>query len=162
VRPLRERGAPVSLFDPEGFTVEPVPPMSAGMARTRRNNDLIARGVHPITRLELRAEGGTCATCAYAVKEDHGARHYWKCWAVPVTHGAATDLRISWPACTRYVDRAVTRECPACSGRRGHAEVTFHPHPPRKDGSPSSRPPERRSRWIPCEACLRLGWIVTC
>lgn len=33
---------------------------------------------------------------------DHHRRTYWKCDRVPLTHGAATDIRVSWPACTRF------------------------------------------------------------
>lgn len=80
---------------------------SADARRTLRQREAIAAGRHPVTRLELRAEGGTCGDCTHRVTFDahRPGRYYHKCDTVPVTNGAATDLRLHWPACTRYEPR---------------------------------------------------------
>jgi hypothetical protein len=86
----------------DGRTVTITPPeqLSADRCRTITNKPLLARGVHPILRLPLAGNGHTCGDCA-----NHIARRfnktYHKC-RLNDTAGPATDLRVSWPACTRW------------------------------------------------------------
>lgn len=85
--------------DPPAPAVE----LSAERRRTIRARQCIAWGQHPFgPRLRI-PPGETCGSCAHAVQLDYHGRRYWKC---PVTrglaHSAASDLRISWPACERW------------------------------------------------------------
>lgn len=50
----------------------------------------------------LVATSETCGTCDHCTLTRGGARSYWKCDLVPITNGAGTDIRKSWPACTAY------------------------------------------------------------
>lgn len=46
-------------------------------------------------------EGETCGSCEHA----YGIRHskvYYKCALVKATRGAGTDIRLKWPACSRW------------------------------------------------------------
>jgi hypothetical protein len=101
----------VRLFDPGPAAPAPMP-LSDGVKRTMRQQAELARGVHPATKLPLRAEGGSCGTCAHLRRFDHGAtvdrssRGYFKCSLRPMTGGPGTDIRVSWPACTRWEPEA--------------------------------------------------------
>lgn len=76
---------------------------SADQRRTRLRRELLARGIHPLTRTRLRPEGGTCGDCAHLRPETiRSGRTFYKCALVGSTNGPGTDLRISWPACVRY------------------------------------------------------------
>lgn len=91
------------------FELPPLPPVeerereSYTVRLTRRRAELLDAGIHPTTRVALRQPVGaqTCGTCAH-----HFVRHlggtYHKCDAVAPTGGPATDVRVSWPACTRF------------------------------------------------------------
>jgi hypothetical protein len=99
---------PVTLFDLPDQPAQPAaPPESAGRRLTRRNNDLIARGIHPATRQPIVAALGTCGTCARAHRYDHHNRTYWKCdlHRLGQSHSAASDVRVSWPACDLHTTR---------------------------------------------------------
>lgn len=97
------------LFDP-GPPLEPTPDPEAGLSATQkltlRRRRMLERGVHPATHLPLRDSpdlpGACCGMCIHARQIDHHRRTYWKCDTVPMTNGAATDIRVSWPACTRF------------------------------------------------------------
>lgn len=92
------------------FPVDPIEPteparsLSADRRRTLRQQQMIANGVHPVTRRLLRPQGGTCGDCAHLHGEHHHNRTYYKCDLTVVTNGAATDIRLSWPACNGYAD----------------------------------------------------------
>lgn len=94
------------------FPVDPGPEsenLSADRRRTIRNNDLIARGIHPATgRTIAEGEDEMCGTCAHAVRVGHNSRSYWKCSLAGVTRGAGTDIRVSWPACVSWKELGPT------------------------------------------------------
>lgn len=96
--------AELRLFDlpapPEDdVDVDPPEGLSAGRKRTLRNRALIDAGVHPATRRPLR-DGATCGSCDHLVTTCTGpGRIFYKCGLVPLTAGAGTDVRLSWPAC---------------------------------------------------------------
>lgn len=46
-------------------------------------------------------ETATCGDCDHKHAR-HFAKTYWKCDLVRMTHGAASDIRLSWPACSRF------------------------------------------------------------
>lgn len=93
-----------ALFDTTDYGVEASKGLGADARRTIRRRNLLAAGTHPTTRRPLLdAEWGyTCRDCANCFAHEMGNRH-WKCGAVPVTFGPATDVRLSWPACDRLV-----------------------------------------------------------
>jgi hypothetical protein len=97
----------MTLFDPGPTdpTPPPAPKLSPDRARTERNRRLLADGRHPITRMFLAdgdhpAAGHTCGDCDHHFIHQVGHR-YHKC-ELRYTGGAATDLRVSWPACTLW------------------------------------------------------------
>lgn len=73
--------------------------ISADRRRTMERRALIDAGWHPLTGLPLMLDpDATCGTCAH--RYDRGRFH--KCDTVRETSGPGTDLRLWWPACTRY------------------------------------------------------------
>lgn len=117
-----------ALFDAEPYTVptaimEPGETLSADRRRTLRQARDLTAGRHPLTGGRLhpdaapaddrRAEGARCGTCRFRAVIGYHNRSYGKClWPNPdaaklhdlprVTHGAATDCRGWWPACTDW------------------------------------------------------------
>lgn len=53
-----------------------------------------------------KTEGKTCGECKHCIISfGYGrgySRNYYKCLLTNITHGAATDWRVSWPACGKY------------------------------------------------------------
>jgi hypothetical protein len=97
------------LFDPGPPNVPPPDPeaeLSATQKLTLRRRRMLEQGIHPATKARLLdpvdQAGASCGMCVHARQIDHHRRTYWKCDLVPHTNGAATDIRVSWPACTRY------------------------------------------------------------
>lgn len=74
--------------------------LSPQKRRTIRNRELIARGIHPCTRVPLARNGETCGTCALSAWKRMGNR-YFKC-SLNMTSGPATDIRAFWPACEKW------------------------------------------------------------
>ncbi len=66
------------------------------------------RGINPCLALYGPGpQGQTCKGCIhlrYLTSANPNARH-WKCDLRKVTHGAATDHKVRWPACGRYERR---------------------------------------------------------
>lgn len=91
----------VPLFDLGAYTTEPPPVESADAKRTRRNNEAIDAGRHPVTGGATHPDVGTCGDCARAVAHTRN-RTWWKCELVPITFGPGTDIRLKWPACDRH------------------------------------------------------------
>ena len=82
--------------------VEPVEQLSPDRKRTIRNNNMIAAGIHPATKMPLAGNGEKCGTCVAAYK----VNKWWKCGLVPLTFGPGTDIRKSWPACVKWEEGA--------------------------------------------------------
>lgn len=79
----------------------PMETLSPDRRRTIRNQALLDGGTHPLTRVALRPDLGTCGDCAYHVEVRHN-RTWHKCeWRM--TSGPGTDIRVSWPACAKFV-----------------------------------------------------------
>lgn len=72
----------------------------------QRREALFEAGIHPATGAPLRGEG-TCGQCVFLTYHGHKKRYY-KCAnpAAEVTHGPKTDIRLKWPACTLFEERA--------------------------------------------------------
>lgn len=101
------------LFDVEPI-IEVADTDSYTVKLTKRNKALLQRGIHPATGRALRAmrepflsvsgrtfahsDNQSCETCEHLVTRSSN-RTYYKCGLVPITAGAASDIRISWPAC---------------------------------------------------------------
>ncbi len=84
--------------------------LSSDAARTKRQREQLAAGVHPATGMRLLAADQpppTCGACANAVRVEAGNRRVWKCRRhdLGMSHSAASDIRVSWPACTLYEQR---------------------------------------------------------
>ena len=82
------------------FGVTPSKPekLSAGRRHTIRAQEAIAGGIHPMTRKPLLTTGEMCGDCSHL---DNSTR-YFKCDRMKRTHGRATDIRKSWPACELF------------------------------------------------------------
>lgn len=103
-----------SCADDGCFGCYPVPPpkpqrrqladgLSADRRRTLERAELLDAGIHPATgRHLLIATSETCGGCDHCVLSHGGRRSYWKCDLKPLTHGAGTDIRKSWPACSWF------------------------------------------------------------
>ncbi len=78
--------------------------LSADQARTQENRDLLECGVHPATRAPLAGKDRTCGGCAHAQRVSAGNWSGWKCdlHRLGMSHSAASDIRVGWPACTRF------------------------------------------------------------
>jgi hypothetical protein len=96
----------------------PTPPrqhLTDAQRRRNRQQGLIDSGLHPLsgsnTPIPLlpREQGLTCGTCQHRVKIHGGAKAWPKCELGPATHGEATDVWASWPACTRYEPRKASK-----------------------------------------------------
>jgi hypothetical protein len=75
---------------------------SYGASITRRNNEKLRAGVHPITGHPLLVGPGLqCATCDH-LRVNQRAKRWYKC-ELNESHGPRTDVRVGWPACTSYV-----------------------------------------------------------
>lgn len=96
------------LFDGRLFDmppVEPQPVLSADRRRTLRRRQELAEGTHPTTKRPLldKAWGFKCGDCDHHFTFSTN-RNFEKCEkaAGGLTHGPASDVRLSWPACTLY------------------------------------------------------------
>ena len=65
---------------------------------------MLEKNMHPITRLKLLRDH-TCGECAHHVRQGGTSGTYHKC-RLNNTGGPKTDLRVSWPACTRFEPEA--------------------------------------------------------
>jgi len=97
----------VHLFDPGPVELAPAddPALSAGQRLTLRNAAELAAGRHPATGLPLADGTETCGGCAHHEHVHHHDRHWHKCTQhrLGMSHSAASDIRVSWPACTRFI-----------------------------------------------------------
>ena len=80
--------------------------LSEDRRRTVRNRELLDAGIHPATRLPLPVEGtGTCGDCAHHHAYRESPPRVWhKCdlHRLGQSHSAASDIRVSWPACSAW------------------------------------------------------------
>lgn len=100
------------LFDPGPPLPRPADEweqLSIGARRTVRQRQLLAEGIHPATRLPLLDEGGhTCGDCQLhrtIVWTKNRTFHKCERHRLGLSHSAASDIRVGWPACTAF-------ECP--------------------------------------------------
>jgi hypothetical protein len=97
----------LQLFDPGHFAdaspgTDPER-LSPTARRTHRRRQLLARRAHPATKRPLRLLCGQCLHHrAFA-----SSRTYHKCELAGVSTNAATDIRISWPACELCAEKGV-------------------------------------------------------
>ena len=74
--------------------------LSADRKRTLRRNAKLAQGLHP-SGLGPISDEGTCGTCVHHIVVKMG-HTFHKC-ELTQTGSAATDIRIGWPACPKYL-----------------------------------------------------------
>lgn len=88
-----------------GPRVEPAEaePLSYTRRLTLRKQRQLDAGIHPVTRRPLLpiADGKTCGGCDHHFS--HSRNQTWHKCDLNATRGAATDLRVRWPACTAFV-----------------------------------------------------------
>lgn len=77
--------------------------MTPDRARTIRNENRIRTGTHPFG-FALSNNGKTCGECAHAIRKDYNDKSYWKCTENGMSNGPATDLRLKWPSCVRFLE----------------------------------------------------------
>jgi hypothetical protein len=85
---------PSADAEPDGYSE-----MSPAARLTVRQRRAIAAGRHPFGGPLRDPPGETCRTCARREPGGGGNRSYWKCPAGGYSHGAASDVRLWWPAC---------------------------------------------------------------
>jgi hypothetical protein len=56
-------------------------------------------------------EGTNCRDCAHLARFEYHTSTYNKCRNYGITHGAATDWRLRWPACGLHERRQEDPEC---------------------------------------------------
>lgn len=117
---------PAGLFEIPDAPPEATPDMSADQRRGVRQARAMAAGSHPLSLalgwpLSLHAEAGPaddrtapglrCGNCRFREVLGHQSSSHPKCtfgadedpWKAPrATHGAGTDVRAWWPACTDH------------------------------------------------------------
>jgi len=84
------------------FDVPPTPTeakLSPDQRRTIRHHAAIADGRHPMMGGPVNLEH-TCGDCAHHFS--HTRNRTWHKCDLNATHGAGTDIRVSWPACTKW------------------------------------------------------------
>lgn len=94
----------------DGIPPAPTPTIAAtqlsyGQRLTIRNRQQIERGIHPATNQPLHTD--TTLTCAGCIHHHRYTWHngtYHKCarHRLGESHGEASDIRTSWPACAMY------------------------------------------------------------
>ncbi len=63
-------------------------------------------GINPCTSLYgYGPDGQTCKGCMHLRYSNASRNRYWKCDLRTLTHGSATDHKVSFPACGRYEKR---------------------------------------------------------
>jgi hypothetical protein len=108
------------LFDMAPAEPEPSVPVSADRRRTLRQAAAIATGGHPLGVPRHPGTKGlpyspghrrdplTCGSCTFRqlLPGSEGRGPFPKCAfpGRPITHGAGTDVRAWWPACTDYAE----------------------------------------------------------
>lgn len=68
---------------------------------TRRNKHWLSVGINPGSGERIADSGEICGSCDHLVVRRRN-RTYFKCGLMPETHGAGTDIRKKWPACTEW------------------------------------------------------------
>lgn len=76
----------------------PDPDFKAAAASKRRYK-------RPFELFGVGPKGKTCRTCAHLLSGKYHNRTYHKCLIWVVSHSAATDIRLKWPACGRWEGR---------------------------------------------------------
>lgn len=101
-------------MDPVAFPTPGGRELSADQRRTLRQRQRLERGTHPIAHRGLHpdaprvtapnepGDGPRCGSCAHLKVSPYPVRTYFKCDLVGSTHGAGTDVRRWWPACTAW------------------------------------------------------------
>lgn len=77
--------------------------LSSDRRRTIRNKAMLEAGIHPVTKLELIDDpDARCGNCSSLHRHTPSRKTYLKCSSVIMTGGPATDVRASWPGCSRW------------------------------------------------------------
>lgn len=147
----------MTLFD---LGPEPEPagaPMSPDRRRQLRVQEALDAGVHPATGAPVDHKHH-CRGCLYARRINGGARAFWKCEVsrLGMSSSAASDIRISWPACTRFVAHDDGLPCPGCAGAGCRARTEDEAAAWRARGRFNAAAVAPHTR---CEACNGRGVV---
>jgi len=91
------------LFDP-GPDAPPADKLSPDQRRTIRQHAALADGRHPMMGGPVNLEH-TCGDCVHHFSHNRysvGGNRIWHKCDLNATHGAGTDVRVSWPACAKW------------------------------------------------------------
>ena len=87
---------------------DPYEGMGHDAARTARRREMIAKGIHPATRLPLAGNGKTCGDCVHLWQKHMNTFSGWKCGLISrASQNDGPDMTRSWPACARFDDGGV-------------------------------------------------------
>lgn len=98
---------PPPLFVREAKPLGPKDTRKPGEKFRAKQIAMFARGIHPVTKMPLLGAdvqppgGARCGNCDH-LRSHTLAKTYYKCGAVKMTGGPATDVRLKWPACTAW------------------------------------------------------------
>lgn len=101
------RKPPLTFGDPEAIAIVKIVGRGADYRHRRALRE--QAGLHP-TGFRLAGDtapaGAKCGTCEHHLAIRRNVRRYHKCELLPDTHGPATDIRVSWPACEYWEEEA--------------------------------------------------------
>ncbi len=101
---------------------EVAPNASPDARRTRRQKAMIAQGIHPFGGKIHEEAARTCGNCVFVLRLQ-GSKAYYKCAKNSLSHSAASDIRLKWPACVLHSFEAEARTCATCAGE-GKVELS--------------------------------------
>ena len=94
----------------EGRSEMRIAGLSPDQRRTQKRKALLMRGIHPLMKTET-FEDVTCGECQHFYRV-LSAHTYFKCDLIKHSHGAATDIRKSWPGCAHFTPACECEEEP--------------------------------------------------
>jgi hypothetical protein len=89
----------VSLFELDPVPVDPPVKLSVDQRRTIRRAAALADGRHPLMGGPVDPDH-TCGDCTHHFS--HTRNGTWHKCELNATGGPATDIRVSWPACSKW------------------------------------------------------------
>ena len=87
------------LFDPGPALPGHDDGLSPDARRTAKRRAMLAEGIHPLMGGPVNLDH-TCGDCEHHFS--HTRNQTWHKCDLNATRGPGTDIRVSWPACTRW------------------------------------------------------------
>jgi hypothetical protein len=73
-----------------------------GIVPGKNENPMLIHGRGP--------SGKQCGDCAHLIRNHHRSAVHFKCECYKLTHGAATDIKLKWPACKKFEQQVGGRD----------------------------------------------------